>query len=82
MLQLLVVHKPHLPSLTSASPDPATFEVRGSAFSIKQQAFVAHSHEALVWYDYDKLRKCKDRDLLNVYNEVMRRTADEGIPDQ
>ena len=78
-----MAHKPHLPSLTSASPDPATFEVVGSAFSLKQQAFVAHSHEELVWYDYEKLRKCKDKDLVDFYKEALRRAADgKEIPDQ
>jgi hypothetical protein len=29
-----------------------------SAYSLAQKAFVAHSKEALVWYDYNKLEKC------------------------
>ncbi|KAF8825538.1 hypothetical protein HHX47_DHR6000292 [Lentinula edodes] len=28
-----------------------------NTFSVTQQAFVAHCHETLVWYDYKKLRK-------------------------
>lgn len=27
-----------------------------------QQAFVAYSNEVLVWYDYDKLKKCDPGD--------------------
>jgi len=37
--------------------DPATFFVAASAYSLAQKAYVAHSKEALVWYDYDNLRK-------------------------
>ncbi|KAF9528939.1 Thioesterase/thiol ester dehydrase-isomerase [Crepidotus variabilis] len=37
--------------------DLATFFVKASAYSLDQKAFVAHSKEALVWYDYDKLKK-------------------------
>jgi hypothetical protein len=29
-----------------------------SAYSLAQGAFVSHSNETLVWYDYDKLKKC------------------------
>ncbi|KAF9563609.1 hypothetical protein CPC08DRAFT_734809 [Agrocybe pediades] len=39
--------------------DPATFQVAASAYSLAQKAFVAHSKESLVWYDYDKLKKCQ-----------------------
>ncbi|KAG6878886.1 hypothetical protein C0992_006899 [Termitomyces sp. T32_za158] len=38
--------------------DPAVLNVTASAYSIAQQATVATSREALVWYDYDRLRKC------------------------
>ena len=38
--------------------DRTTFRVEAHAWSVGQRAFVAHSREALVWYDYDTLRKC------------------------
>jgi acyl-CoA thioesterase FadM len=38
--------------------DTATFHVTASAYSLAQKAFVAHSKETLVWYDYDKRKKC------------------------
>ncbi|KAJ3822712.1 HotDog domain-containing protein [Lentinula raphanica] len=41
-----------------APSDPAALLLTSSAFSVNQQAFVAHCHETLVWYDYEKLRKC------------------------
>ncbi|RDB18563.1 hypothetical protein Hypma_000240 [Hypsizygus marmoreus] len=62
--QLLIAYRPqpphHAPEHESKPhhEDPATFRVTASAYSLTQRAFVAHSHEALVWYDYDKLRKC------------------------
>jgi len=42
--------------------DPATFQVAASAYSLAQEAFVAHSKESLVWYDYEKLKKCQPDD--------------------
>jgi len=38
--------------------DLSTFHVTASAYSIEQKAFVAHTKEAIVWYDYEKLKKC------------------------
>jgi len=32
--------------------------VTASAYSLGHRAFVAHSKETLVWYDYDRLKKC------------------------
>lgn len=54
--QLLIGYKP-LPPPEDHSDD-ATFFVTGSAYSLTQKAFVAHSKESLVWYDYDILKKC------------------------
>ncbi|KAJ3795146.1 hypothetical protein GGU11DRAFT_793248 [Lentinula aff. detonsa] len=65
---LLISHKPILPkeptqlldsnSVNIQPPsDPAALFLTSSAFSVSQQAFVAHCHETLVWYDYEKLRK-------------------------
>ena len=39
-------------------PDLSTFDVTASAYSLAQEAFVAHTKEAIAWYDYDKLKKC------------------------
>ncbi|KAF9068414.1 hypothetical protein BDP27DRAFT_1364136 [Rhodocollybia butyracea] len=62
---LLISHKPIQPELSPNSqqegvkpPDPAVLLLTSSAFSVTQQAFVAHCSEALVWYDYERLRKC------------------------
>ncbi|KXN91107.1 hypothetical protein AN958_02883 [Leucoagaricus sp. SymC.cos] len=54
---LLIGCKP-VPPPAEGSSDKATFEVRASAYSLAQEAFVAHSRESLVWYDYDRLKKC------------------------
>ncbi|KAF9256522.1 hypothetical protein L218DRAFT_966307 [Marasmius fiardii PR-910] len=57
---LLLSHKPYVPqtSPTTNPDDPSHLYLTSSAFSVAQQAFVAHSYETIVWYDYDKLRKC------------------------
>ncbi|GLB41567.1 putative thioesterase-like superfamily protein [Lyophyllum shimeji] len=55
---LLVGYKPKQPPPSAENNDPATFNVTASAYSLAQRAFVATSNEALVWYDYDKLKKC------------------------
>ncbi|KAF8652596.1 hypothetical protein AX16_004317 [Volvariella volvacea WC 439] len=52
---LLIGYRPVPPP--SPDPDPATFKVAASAYSLAQQAFVAHSEEELVWYDYAALKK-------------------------
>ncbi|KAJ3868477.1 hypothetical protein EV359DRAFT_77648 [Lentinula novae-zelandiae] len=61
---LLISHKPVPPTQSTQlsnsvqqSSDPAALLLTSSAFSVTQQAFVAHCHETLVWYDYKKLRK-------------------------
>ncbi|KAH9479271.1 hypothetical protein JR316_0007859 [Psilocybe cubensis] len=46
------------PLSLSSGEDPSTFHVTASAYSVAQGAYVAHSKEALVWYDYDILKKC------------------------
>ncbi|KAF5361774.1 hypothetical protein D9756_002166 [Leucocoprinus leucothites] len=68
---LLIGYKPILPP-PEGSPDNATFEVKASAYSISQEAFVAHSRESLVWYDYDYLKKCDpgDRTRAVVYGRA------------
>ncbi|KAF9485584.1 Thioesterase/thiol ester dehydrase-isomerase [Pholiota conissans] len=53
---LLVGYRPLPPA--EPNHDSATFHVQASAYSLGQKAFVAHSKEALVWYDYDRLKKC------------------------
>ncbi|KAF8159330.1 Thioesterase/thiol ester dehydrase-isomerase [Crassisporium funariophilum] len=53
---LLIGYQP-LPPAPGHS-DTATFHVAASAYSLTQKAFVAHAKEAIVWYDYDKLKKC------------------------
>ena len=56
--KLLIGYRPKPPSAGLTHDDPATFHVAASAYSLGQRAFVAHSDEALVWYDYDKPKKC------------------------
>ncbi|EIN06231.1 Thioesterase/thiol ester dehydrase-isomerase [Punctularia strigosozonata HHB-11173 SS5] len=63
---LLIGHKPHI--LITKSHDDAKphaisaskthFHVAAAAYSYSQRAIVAESDSVLVWYDYDKLRKC------------------------
>ncbi len=38
--------------------------VTAKAYSVQQQAFVAIANEVLVWYDYDKLKKCDPGDRI------------------
>jgi len=53
---LLIAHKPYLPA--SASPPRFHFNCRATVYSCSQQAVVAESDSELVWYDYEKLKKC------------------------
>ncbi|KAF5328467.1 hypothetical protein D9758_017020 [Tetrapyrgos nigripes] len=53
---LLVSHRPK--KSPEDHSDPATCFLTASAYSVTQQAFVAHCNETVVWYDYDNLRKC------------------------
>jgi len=60
--QLLIGYRP-LPTPTpppnhNRTDDKSTFYVAASAFSLAQGKMVAHSKEALVWYNYDVGRKC------------------------
>jgi len=56
---LLVGYRPKLPNhAVPANEDPSTFTVTAAAYSLTQRAVVATSNEALVWYDYDRLKKC------------------------
>ncbi|KAF8623151.1 hypothetical protein AX17_007540 [Amanita inopinata Kibby_2008] len=60
---LLIGYRPTIPPpKADARVDLATFHVTARAYSVSQQAFVAHSNEALVWYDYAKLKKCDPGD--------------------
>jgi hypothetical protein len=59
-IQLLVAHKPHLPDV---GPDRTRwprshFHLVGAIWSCAQRAVVTESDSAIVWYDYDKLKKC------------------------
>ncbi|KAF5319037.1 hypothetical protein D9611_012688 [Ephemerocybe angulata] len=51
---LLIGYAPLPPS----SEDDTSFQVVASAYSLGTGAFVTHSKETLVWYNYDELRKC------------------------
>jgi len=50
---LLIVHKPHIESTNKYQ-----FNLSGLAYSYTQRAIVCDSESVLVWYDYDKLKKC------------------------
>ncbi|KAF9465570.1 Thioesterase/thiol ester dehydrase-isomerase [Collybia nuda] len=54
---LLVGYRP-IPSDDAVKHDLSTFQVTASTYSLTQRAYVAHSKESLVWYDYDRLKKC------------------------
>lgn len=67
---LLIGYKPIIPCPEKKGRvHRASLPVTAQAYSVAQQAFVAHSSEVLVWYDYDKLRKCdpgdRARDIIN-----------------
>ena len=53
-----MAHKPHRPASTELAADATHLHLRASAYSLNQRAFVAHSEEVVVWYDYDRLKKC------------------------
>ncbi|KAF9026323.1 hypothetical protein BDZ89DRAFT_987967 [Hymenopellis radicata] len=58
---LLIAHRPvetPSPSDPNHFKDPSILHLRASAYSLNQRAYVAHTDEVVVWYDYDKLRKC------------------------
>ncbi|KAF8075214.1 Thioesterase/thiol ester dehydrase-isomerase [Lyophyllum atratum] len=54
---LLVGYRPKHPSPSADIHDLATFNVTAAAYSLGQRAIVATSNEALVWYDYEQLKK-------------------------
>jgi len=47
-----------VPPNDNRADDHSTFHVAASASSLAQGKMVAHSKEALVWYNYDVGRKC------------------------
>jgi acyl-CoA thioesterase FadM len=59
-IQLLVAHKVHLPeaSLDRNEWPKSHFHLAGTIWSCAQRAIVTDSDSVIVWYDYDKLRKC------------------------
>ncbi|EJD07482.1 Thioesterase/thiol ester dehydrase-isomerase [Fomitiporia mediterranea MF3/22] len=48
---IIVAHKPH-------NPHPTHFGFAAAIWSNSQRTFVATSDSKLVWYDYDRLKKC------------------------
>jgi hypothetical protein len=61
--QLLIGYQPNISS-EDAGDDPTALSVTAKAYSLRQRAFVATSNEVLVWYDYDKLKKCDPGDRI------------------
>jgi len=62
---------PVLPS-SDDTDGHSTLRTAGSAYSLAQEAFVAHSREEVVWYDYDRLKKCDPGDRVRevVYGRI------------
>ncbi|KAF8336190.1 hypothetical protein F5887DRAFT_576636 [Amanita rubescens] len=58
---VLVGYRPNIPSELE---DRMVLLVTAKAYSVQQQAFVAIANEVLVWYDYDKLKKCDPGDRI------------------
>ncbi|PFH50932.1 hypothetical protein AMATHDRAFT_3450 [Amanita thiersii Skay4041] len=58
---LLVGYRPVIPK-DGTCIDPAAIYGLAKAYSLSQRAYVAYSNEVLVWYDYDKLKKCDPGD--------------------
>jgi len=56
--KLVIGYRPLLGADHDHQDTATTFHVTASAYSLAQKAFVAHSKETLVWYDYDKQKKC------------------------
>ena len=61
--QLLIGYHPNTPP-EDAGGDPTALSVMAKAYSLRQRAFVATSNEVLVWYDYDRLKKCDPGDRI------------------
>ncbi|KAG6849474.1 hypothetical protein H0H93_008143 [Arthromyces matolae] len=63
---LLIGYRLQKPT-SEENQDPAVLNTAAAAYSLAQKAIVATSNEALVWYDYDQLRKClPDEETLSV----------------
>jgi hypothetical protein len=69
--QLLIGYMP-IPPPSDDINDRSTLRVAGSAYSLAQEAFVAHCKEEVVWYDYDRLKKCDPGDRVRevVYGRI------------
>ncbi|KIY65786.1 Thioesterase/thiol ester dehydrase-isomerase [Cylindrobasidium torrendii FP15055 ss-10] len=52
----------HRPVQADVADDPAVLRLSAAAYSLKQGKLVAESNEEVVWYDYDRLRKCTPED--------------------
>lgn len=77
-MQLLVAHRPLEKGVIiqgEEERDPGAVYLSASAYSLNQSAFVAHSSEVCVWYDYAKLKRCNPeaRYLDAVYKRGPRR---------
>ena len=60
--------------------DDTSFQVVASAYSLAMKRFVAHSKETLVWYDYDKLRKCSPpKDVAHIIASRIRKPDHSGL---
>ncbi|KAF9231269.1 HotDog domain-containing protein, partial [Melanogaster broomeanus] len=70
---LLIGHKPIV------SSSRTQFTLASAAYSYTQQAVVADSEGVIVWYDYDKLKKCDPGDdAWRVLRDVMGAEVREG----
>ncbi|KAG5721317.1 hypothetical protein E4T56_gene10008 [Termitomyces sp. T112] len=74
---LLIGYRPKDPSSDSnIDSDPAVLNVTASAYSVSQQTIVATSSEVLVWYNYDRLKKCvPSEETLSVVLNRMRSSS-------
>ncbi|XP_006461693.1 hypothetical protein AGABI2DRAFT_222531 [Agaricus bisporus var. bisporus H97] len=68
---LLIGYTPVLP-LSDDMNERSTLRATGSAYSLAQEAFVTHSKEEIVWYDYDRAKKCDPGDRFRevVYGRI------------
>jgi len=70
----LIASRPCLPEDDPESKnDPAVLKLTAAAYSLAQSTFVTYSNETVVWYDYDKLKKCDPGEIIR---EVVRRRAE------
>ncbi|KAH7890984.1 Thioesterase/thiol ester dehydrase-isomerase [Phlebopus sp. FC_14] len=71
---LLIGHKPIV------SSSRTQFTLAAPVYSYSQQAIVADSESVVVWYDYDRLKKCDPGDeAWQVLREVMGAEEREGL---